>query len=128
MESFVTLDYIPIDEDRIPYRQQMKLDTRTFEMLLDYNSEEDFYTISLWNAAGTMLCSNQPIHYGTPLFEQIRTPEFPLPIIMAYCFDGNPPERITGSPTNFGGKVKLYLFGRVDSQPVEREPGYGYAY
>lgn len=119
------VEYIPVAASDVPCRMRIKLGTRTFSLIFRYNDIEEVYTATLENTSGEILFTEWPIHYGTPMFDAIRTEDFPSPVILPYSFDDVQPEKIT--PENFGKEVKLYLFDRPDY--IGENPsnaGYGY--
>ena len=119
------VSYIPLEASSVPCRMRMKLGDRTFNLIFGYNDIEDIFNVSLEASDGTALCTGLPVHYGEPLFEAIRTEQFPGPVILPWCFDQDTPSQITYD--NFGSKVKLWLLERPGYiGPNPTNPGYGY--
>lgn len=125
MFETIPVEYIPVVAEDVPCSFRIKLGDKTFHLSFEYNDVEDFFTVTLANTRGEVMYTRWPIHYGTRLFDQVRTGDFPSPIILPFCLDEQTPERITYE--NFGREVKLYLLDRpgyVEGNPSN--PGYGF--
>lgn len=110
MGGSYTVEYIPINTDKVPYNFHMKLGDRTFVLTIKYNEQAELYTADLKIAAtGEILCYGDPILYGRALFNTVEDERFPQPVIIPYCLHGNA-DRVTKE--NFGKTVQLYLHER----------------
>lgn len=104
------VDYIPIENEKIPYSFDIKLEDKTYSMLVKYNEDGNFYTVDLSiTSTGEVLCYGDPVRYGRQLFGSIEDERFPLPAIIPYCLDGDA-KGVTRE--NFGQSVQLYLYER----------------
>jgi len=103
-------EYIPIDPALCPYAFSIKLQDRTYQLTVRFNTVANLFTVDLATATGEPLCYGEPILYGNPLFESISDERFPLPIIVPYCLTGDSISSVTAE--NLGSKVQLYLFDR----------------
>ncbi len=109
-ENGYAVGYIPIDNEKIPYMFDIKLEDRTYTMLVKYNEEGKFCTIDLSiTSTGEILCYGDPIRYGRQMFGSIEDERFPLPAIIPYCLKGN---EDTVTRENIGKTVQLYLHER----------------
>ena len=61
-------DRIEINKNLIPYRFDIVLAGRAYTFFVDYNRTACFFTVSLYDSAGSLLCSGEPLVYGMPLF------------------------------------------------------------
>ena len=68
--------HIPIDKESIPYRFEIELRAEIFEMEIHYNSEYDFFTLTLYSGEDELLCIEK-IVYGKKLFEEFEDSRFP---------------------------------------------------
>ena len=108
-ESY-TVEYIPIETDKVPYNFHIKLGDRTFIFTIKYNAQAELYTVDLKVAATReILCYGDPILYGRQLFNTVEDERFPQPVIIPYCIHGNE-DRVTKE--NLGKTVQLYLHKR----------------
>ncbi len=105
-----TVEYIPIDVDKVPYSFHIRLGDRTFVFTVKYNEQADFYTVDLGVAAtGEVLCYGDPIIYGRQLFNTVEDERFPQPVIIPYCLRG---EECRAGKGKLGKTVQLYLHER----------------
>ena len=110
MGGSFTVEYIPVDVDKVPYNFHIKLGDRTFVFTIKYNEQAKLYTADLKIAAtGEILCYGDPVLYGRALFNTVEDERFPQPVIIPYCIHGNE-DRVTKE--NFGKTVQLYLHER----------------
>lgn len=71
-------DRIEINKNLIPYRFDIVLAGRAYTFFVDYNRTACFFTVSLYDSAGSLLCSGEPLVYGMPLFRDVyRAGVFP---------------------------------------------------
>lgn len=104
------VDYIPIENDKIPYSFSIKLDDRTYTITMKYNEIGHFYTADLSiTATGEILCYGDIVRYGRPLFGSVEDNRFPIPVIIPYCLTN---EEFEVTAENFGKTVQLYLHER----------------
>lgn len=62
----------------IPYQFDIVLAGQQFTFAVDYNSEADLFTVSLYNSVGELLCAGEPLIYAFPLFHDVyRAGKFP---------------------------------------------------
>lgn len=99
-------DRIIVKKKQIPYGFYIALGKIKFNLRFSYNRSADLFTVSLYRD-GILLCANEPLIYGVPLFNDIyRSGSFPMMIIVPYDESGNE-EKITWE--NFGETVFLTI-------------------
>lgn len=77
-------DRINIKKEMIPYSFDIALGMEKFNLKFDYNKIADLFTVSL-KKDGELLCENEPIIYGVPLFQDIyKAGIFPILSIVPY--------------------------------------------
>lgn len=103
------VEVIPVDAKKIPYAFMIKLYDKTYKFTFRYNNTGGFFTVDLENSMGKPLVYGEVLRYGRRLFAPIETEEFPLPVIIPLCLNGN---ISTITTENFGSLVKLYLYMR----------------
>ena len=102
--------YIDIDTSKVPYSFTVKLEDKTFTLVIKYNDAGGFFTADLLTVTGEVLAFGDPIRYGRPLFGPIENERFPLPVIIPQCLTGEDVTEVTFE--NFGKEVRLYLHER----------------
>lgn len=116
IDSSYQVQYIPIDQDSVPYSFHIKLDDRTFTFCIKYNEQGGFYTVDLYvTATGEALCYGDPVRYGRQLFGSVEDERYPLPAIVPCCLNGEEKE-VTRD--NLGKSVQLYLHERRSEENV----------
>lgn len=96
----------------IPYRFDIQIGGEIFTFKIDYNATSYLFTISLYKR-GKLLCANEPILYGQPLWNDCYTvEEFPCLTIIPLDESGST-DRVTWG--NFGETVFLC----IDDEPLE---------
>lgn len=63
-------DRIIINKSLIPYRFSIVLANESFDLQISYNESADLFTITLFKE-NEIICSNEPIIYGVPLFKDV---------------------------------------------------------
>jgi hypothetical protein len=82
-------DYIAIKKSLIPYNFNITLAGETFNFSIKYNELANMFTVDLKKKDGTVLCYGEPVCYGKPLFDNIRTTDdFPLMQIVPFDESG----------------------------------------
>lgn len=110
------VEYIPINNEKVPYSFDIKLGDRTFTFCVKYNEQGRFYTADLYvTATGEILCYGDPIRYGRQLFGSVEDERYPLPAIVPYCLAGEAQEV---TKENLGVTVQLYLHERRSEDNV----------
>lgn len=110
MGKSYTVEYIPVDADKVPYSFQIKLGDRTFVFTIKYNEQAEIFTVDLQIAATQeTLCYGDPILYGRQMFNTVEDERYPQPVIIPYCLYGDT-DRVTRE--NLGKTVQLYLHER----------------
>lgn len=104
------VEYIDIDNAKVPYSFSIKLVDRTFTFTVKYNDEGGFYTVDLYDINGEVLVFGEIIRYGRALFNVVEDERFPIPVIIPVCVSDDTVSEVTKD--NFGKTVKLYLFER----------------
>lgn len=105
-----TVEYIPIDKDKVPYSFHIKLGDRTFVFTIKYNEQAEFFTVDLGiSSTQEVLCYGEPILYGRQLFNTVEDERFPQPVIIPYCLYG---DVCKVTKENLGKTVQLYLHER----------------
>lgn len=104
------VQYIDIDNSRVPYSFSIKLADKTFAFTVKYNSQGGFYTIDLSDLNGNVLAFGEVVRYGRPLFNVVEDERFPIPVIIPTCITDDGISEVTRD--NFGKAVKLYLYER----------------
>ncbi len=111
-----SVEYIPVDTEKVPYSFHIKLGDRTYVFTIKYNAQAQLHTVDLKIAStGEVLCYGDPVLYGRALFNTVEDERFPQPVIIPYCIHGSV-DRVTVE--NLGRTVQLYLHERK-----EREDG-----
>lgn len=64
------MERIEITKELIPYQFNILLGSDVFDMEVNYNAEGDFFTITLYKNE-ELICANEPIVYGVPLFKDV---------------------------------------------------------
>lgn len=99
-------DRIIVKKEQIPYGFSIALGMDKFTMRFAYNRQADLFTVSLYRA-GKLLCSNEPVIYGTPLFRDIYdSGVFPMLTIVPLDESGN---ETAVTYKNFGETVFLTI-------------------
>lgn len=99
-------DRIIVKKEQIPYRFSIALGMDKFSMRFAYNKQADLFTISLYRGE-KLLCSNEPIIYGVPLFGDIYDSGiFPMLDIVPLDESGN---ETAVTYKNFGETVFLTI-------------------
>lgn len=71
-------DRIIVKKELIPYGFNIALGKDKFNMRFAYNQQADLFTVSLYRD-GTLLCADEPIIYGVPLFRDVyESGKFPV--------------------------------------------------
>ncbi len=78
-------DRIKIKKEMIPYSFDISFGMEKFNLEFDYNKKADLFTVSL-KRNGTLLCKNEPIIYGVPLFQDVYEAGI-FPILSIVAFD-----------------------------------------
>ena len=99
------IEYLDIDASRVPYSFSVKLTDRTYMFTIKYNDVGGFYTADLQDVNGNVL------RYGRQLFNVVENENFPIPVIIPLCINGEGISEITRQ--NFGKEVRLYLYERM---------------
>ncbi len=110
IEQGEELQHIDVDKAQIPYAFPIKLIDRTYKLTINYNDDNDFFTIDLETVTGESLCYGEVVRYGKPLFEAFNDERYPLPVIVPLCVTGDAIDTITWD--NFGEAVKLFMLPR----------------
>lgn len=109
-------EYIDFNKNEIPVIFDINLGSQTFTMGLNYNRTNDFFTASLWDAAGKVIVLGEKIVLGVPLFNDLIDER--LPGITIVPMDESGHEKRVGWD-NFCVTVFLYL---DDIGPVSDVP------
>ena len=104
------VEYIDIDNSKVPYSFTIKLTDKTFVFTVKYNEIGGFYTLDLTDLNGNVLAFGEIVRYGRPLFNVVEDERFPMPVIIPLCITGEEIAEVTKD--NFGEDVKLYLYER----------------
>lgn len=104
------VDYIDIDESKVPYSFTIKLNDKTFNFTVKYNAAGEFFTVDLSDINGEVLVFGEIVRYGRPLFNVVEDERFPIPVIIPLCITGEDIAEVTLE--NMGKEVRLYLFDR----------------
>ena len=104
------VEYIDIDNAKVPYSFSIKLVDKTFTFTVKYNDIGEFYTIDLYDLNGEVLVFGEVVRYGRALFNVVEDERFPIPVIIPVCITDDGISEVTKD--NFGKAVKLYLFER----------------
>lgn len=104
------VEYIDIDNARVPYSFSIKLTDKTFTFAVKYNDVGGFYTIDLYDLNGEVLAFGEIVRYGRAVFNSVEDERFPIPVIIPLCITDDGVSEVTRD--NFGKTVKLYLFER----------------
>lgn len=103
----MSLNYIDIDKDLIPYSFDITLEGETYTFEVNYNDLKDFFTINLLKNDEVIVLGEKLV-YGKPLF--LTSSHKDIPKIDIIPFDlSQQTERITFE--NFNKQVFLYLVG-----------------
>ena len=105
------IEYLDIDASRVPYSFSVKLTDRTYMFTIKYNDVGGFYTADLQDVNGNVLAFGEVIRYGRQLFNVVENENFPIPVIIPLCINGEGISEITRQ--NFGKEVRLYLYERI---------------
>lgn len=100
-------DRIPISKALMPYKYNIELGGNIFIMEFKRNSYTDTFTVSLYNSGGEVLCYNEPIVYGVPLFKDVYEQSFPAVEIVPCDESG---QENTVNSENLGKTVFLNIF------------------
>lgn len=68
-------DYIDIDKTQLPFRFEFDSEDDSFFMDIDYNETHDYFTATLYDAAGNVLVAGEKLVLNMPLFSEINDPE-----------------------------------------------------
>lgn len=99
-------DRIIVKKEQIPYGFSIALGMDKFNMRFAYNRQADLFTVSLYRE-GKLLCSNEPVIYGMPLFRDIYdSGVFPMLTIVPLDESGN---ETAVTYKNFGETVFLTI-------------------
>lgn len=99
-------DRIIVKKELIPYGFYIALGKEKFNLRFAYNRTADLFTVSLYRE-GTLLCANEPVVYGIPLFQDVyESGRFPAVRIVPWDESGN---EDTVTWENFGSTVFLTL-------------------
>lgn len=104
------VEYIDIDNSKVPYSFSIKLTDKTFTFTVKYNDAGGFYTIDLYDVNGEVLAFGEVVRYGRALFNVVEDEWFPIPVIIPVCITDDGVTEVTKE--NFGKDVKLYLYER----------------
>ena len=104
------VEYIDIDNAKVPYSFSIKLVDKTFTFTVKYNDIGKFFTADLLDVNGNVLAFGEVIRYGRPLFNVVEDERFPIPVIIPFCVTDTDVSEVTRE--NFGKDVKLYLYDR----------------
>lgn len=77
------IEFIDIDKDAIPYIFEMKLNNKTYQFKIQYNTAADFFTIDLY-LDNKLLVAGEKIIYGKPLFNTATHKDIPEQLIIPY--------------------------------------------
>lgn len=61
------MEVLPIDKEKVPYRFQIPLPYKLFEMVVRYNESYDFFTLDV-SHDGEVLVEGEKLVYGVPVF------------------------------------------------------------
>ena len=98
-------DIIEIEKELIPYNFDILLGAEEFNLYIMYNEVEDLFTVTL-SKDDKVLVDNEPIIYGTRLFEDVYRSEYPCLDIVPLDESG---ENDTVNWENFGKTVFLTI-------------------
>lgn len=99
-------DRIMVKKDQIPYGFYIALGKEKFNLRFHYNRSAGLFTVSLYRN-GVLLCANEPIVYGVPLFQDVyESGLFPAVKIVPWDESGNEQEVAW---ENFGSTVFLTI-------------------
>ena len=68
--------YIPIRKEAVPYWFEIKLAGRIYQFEVNYNADEDYFTLDLYKNGG-VIALGEKVTYGVELFETYRDERFP---------------------------------------------------
>lgn len=75
------MEYIEIEKDLIPYRFDIAIAGKTFTFEINYNAENDFFTIDLYRNEQPIVIGEKVV-YGRPLFASQQYADIPdIPIV-----------------------------------------------
>lgn len=75
------INYIQIDKNSIPYRQDVRIAAETFGFVFNYNEEGDFFTCDLYKGE-ELLAAGEKVVYGKALFSAVADNRFPAAAII----------------------------------------------
>ncbi|MDO4330662.1 MAG: hypothetical protein Q4C66_15195 [Lachnospiraceae bacterium] len=102
-------DRIIVKKDQIPYGFHIALGKEKFNLRFLYNQTADLFTVSLYRD-GTLLCADEPLIYGVPLFRDVYVSgKFPMIKVVPWDESENE-EEVTWE--NFGSTVFLTIENR----------------
>ena len=81
------MNYIEINKSLIPYRQDVKIEGKTFGFVFRYNGEGDFFTCDLYRGE-ELLAAGEKLVYGSPLFSAYADINFPKAALVPLDFSG----------------------------------------
>ncbi|SFJ44416.1 hypothetical protein SAMN02799624_04544 [Paenibacillus sp. UNC496MF] len=103
--------YIDIEKELIPYRFDVSLAGVLFTFEINYNAEDDYFTVDLERDQG-VLVTGEKIVYGLPLFVDVADSRFPAisitPLDSSRATD-------TVSMATLSGTVFLYIGAEEDA-------------
>lgn len=97
-------DRIPINQAMIPYRFSIPLNDTVFVLEARYNAVGNFFTVGLFQADGTPLCTEALIYGETLFLDHYRAGIYPAADLVP--LDDNGEETMVGTE-NFGKTVYL---------------------
>lgn len=107
-------DRIIVKKEQIPYGFSIALGMEKYSMRFAYNKVADLFTVSLYKG-GALLCQNEPIVYGVPLFKDVyESGRFPMTDIVPLDESGNE-SAVTWD--NFGRTVFLTIDNGKERNP-----------
>lgn len=79
--------YLPLIKEAAPYRQSVRIEGQTFAFYLQYNAEEDFFTVDLYRG-DEVLAYGEKLVFGRPLFAAYADERFPKAALVPLDFSG----------------------------------------
>ena len=99
------MEYVPIQKEKAPYRFQVALPYKLYDLTVRYNETHDFFTLDVWQDE-EVLVEGEKMVFGVPLFIDSYALNFP-PLLMVPRNRSGTVER--AGYDNFGETVFLVV-------------------
>ncbi|WP_407460064.1 phage baseplate plug protein [Lactobacillus gallinarum] len=118
--------YVPVDIDDLPDIFDIRLAGEVYTFRIDYNDIADYYTVTIWNADGDLLLTQQPLILGELVGYDL--PDVRLPRVDLRVMDETDQATDAGKAV-FGYTVQIYLdvidpLGSETDDPTIKPLGY----